>query len=111
MKSAASAICAVLTLAIPAFASGSTSTEAGTWTATASMSVPRGSLTATTLENGRVLVVGGGEVRTELYDPPTGTWIPGGTLSQPRGLHVAVRLLDGRVLVAGGGFYFSSAEL
>ena len=76
------------------------------------MSVPRGSLTATPLGNGRVLVVGGsGEFTTELYDPRSGTWIPGGTLSQARGLHVAVRLLDGGVLVAGGGTYYASAEL
>lgn len=42
------------------------------------MAIPRGSLTAMTLENGRVLVVGGfGESTTELYDLPTGTWIAG----------------------------------
>src|SRR6266508_6309809 len=96
MKSAASAICALLTLAIPALASGSSST--GSWTATANMATPRAHLTATTLGNGRVLVVGGvDEPTTELYDPPTGTWIPGGTLNQPRWLHAAVRLADGRV--------------
>jgi hypothetical protein len=66
------------------------------------MAVPRDNLTATPLENGRVLVVGG--VDAELYDPPTGTWIPGGTLNQPRWLHEAVRLRDGRVLLAGGGY-------
>jgi N-acetylneuraminic acid mutarotase len=85
---------------------------AGSWAATASMAVARGTLTATLLGNGRVLVVGGAqESTTELYDPPTGTWIPGGTLNVPRWLHAAVRLADGRVLVAGGGAYTSSAEL
>src|SRR5918992_1308826 len=102
MRSFASAICAVLTLAVPALASGSTSTEAGSWTAAASMATPRGQLTATPLADGRVLVVGGSDVFTaELYDPGTGTWLPGGTLNESRGLHVAVRLADGRVLVAG----------
>jgi Galactose oxidase, central domain/Kelch motif len=76
------------------------------------MSVARGHMTATLLENGRVLVVGGSdESSTELYDPPSATWIPGGTLNQPRGLHAAVRLPDGRVLVAGGAEYTSSAEV
>ena len=59
-------------------------------------------MSATTLANGRVLVVGGSGVTTaELYDPATATWLAGGTLSESRGLHVAVRLADGRVLVAG----------
>jgi Galactose oxidase, central domain/Kelch motif len=128
MRSVASASCALLTLAVPALASGSSSvqvgarsatperaflsTAAGSWTATASMSVARGPLTATLLGNGRVLVVGGAqESTTELYDPPTGTWIPGGTLNVPRWLHAAVRLGDGRVLVAGGGAYTPTAEL
>jgi hypothetical protein len=85
---------------------------AGSWTATASMSVARGHMTATLLENGRVLVVGGSqESTTELYDPPTATWIPGGVLNEPRWLHAVVRLADGRVLVAGGGAYTPTAEL
>ncbi len=109
-KAATCAICAMLAIAAAPLAS-SASTEAGSWTATASMSTPRDNLTTTPLDNGRVLVVGGvGESTTELYDPPTGTWIPGGTLNQPRWLHEAVRLRDGpatllrdgRVLVAGG---------
>src|SRR6266508_4407077 len=86
----------------PATASLDTDDAAGSWAATTSMAVARGSLTATVLGNGRVLVVGGAqESTTELYDPPTGTWIPGGTLNVPRWLHAAVRLGDGRVLVAG----------
>ncbi|MGH3085324.1 MAG: kelch repeat-containing protein, partial [Gaiellaceae bacterium] len=85
---------------------------AGSWAATASMAIPRASLSATPLESGRVLVVGGvGDSTAELYDPPTGTWIPVGTLNQSRWLHVAVRLRDGRVLVAGGGAYTATAEV
>jgi hypothetical protein len=76
------------------------------------MATARDNLTATSLADGRVLVVGGvGESTTELYDPATGTWSPGGTLNEPRWLHGAVRLADGRVLVAGGGGYTPSAEL
>jgi hypothetical protein len=110
-KAAVSAICSLFAIAAAPLAS-SASTAAGSWTATADMAIPRDNLTATPLENGRVLVVGGtSESTSELYDPPTGTWIPGGTLSQPRWLHEAVRLRDGRVLVAGGGTYTASAEL
>jgi N-acetylneuraminic acid mutarotase len=129
MRSAGFVTGALLVFAAPALASGSGSsalregvrsvshqasvtTAAGSWTATASMSVARGTLTATLLGNGRVLVVGGAqESTTELYDPPTGTWIPGGTLNVPRWLHAAVHLGDGRVLVAGGGAYTPTAEL
>ena len=107
---AASAMCAMLAIAAAPVAS-SASTTTGSWTATASMASARDNLTATTLANGRVLVVGGvGESTTELYDPATGTWSPGGTLNEPRWLHVAVRLADGRVLVAGGGAYTAGAE-
>src|SRR5262245_53230500 len=102
------AMCALL-LTAPALASSS---AVGSWTAAPDMAVARAHLTATGLDNGRVLAVGGvGEQTTELYDPVTGVWLPGGTLSTPRWLHVAVRLANGRVLVAGGGAYTPSAEL
>ena len=111
MKAAASAICALLAIAVAPLTS-SASTAAGSWTATASMTVPRDNLTATPLENGRVLVVGGvDELSTELYDPSTGAWLPGGTLNETHWGHLAVRLADGRVLVAGGARYSSGAEL
>src|SRR6266498_5940881 len=80
MRSVASASCALLALAVPALASGSSSvqvgarsatperaflsTAAGSWTATASMSVARGPLTATLLGNGRVLVFGVNDTAT-----------------------------------------------
>ena len=78
MRSVASTTCALFALAAPTVASGSGSSSllhaaAGSWAATASMSVARANVTATRLANGRVLVVGGaGETTTELYDPPTG---------------------------------------
>ncbi|MFY1828313.1 Kelch repeat-containing protein [Myxococcus fulvus] len=74
----------------------------------ASMSIPRFSHTATRLESGEVLVVGGFDdwdravATAELYDPETGTWTEAGTLEEPRGEHTATLLADGRVLVAGG---------
>lgn len=67
--------------------------------------------TATLLENGQVLVVGGGASTSEglvvlssaeLYDPATG-WSPASVTSQGREEHTATLLSDGRVLVAGGG--------
>ncbi len=63
--------------------------------------------TATLLENGQVLVVGGhggqrvGFASPELFDPATG-WSPASVTSQGREEHTATLLLDGHVLVAGG---------
>ena len=80
------------------------------WTATGPMTMPRSrGLTATPLQNGQVLVVGGHDssghftASAELYDPAKGTWRATGSLSQPRGDgHTATLLSDGRVLVTGG---------
>jgi hypothetical protein len=83
---------------------------------------PRDAHTATTLADGRVLIVGGftGEgmpplAEAELFDPRAGAFGPAGSLATGRGGHVAVRLPDGRVLVAGGWVgprrYTASAEI
>ena len=63
--------------------------------------------TATLLEDGRVLVVGGQETPSgklataEVYDL-TGTWSSAGSMSEVRGTaHTATLLADGRVLVVG----------
>jgi N-acetylneuraminic acid mutarotase len=64
--------------------------------------------TATLLNDGRVLVVGGGNSNavalssTEIYDPATQSWSAGPALATARALHTAALLSDGRVLVAGG---------
>jgi N-acetylneuraminic acid mutarotase len=87
----------------------------GVWSATGGLQVALVGHTATLLQDGRVLVVGGystgywdygaGYVGTsEIYEPSTGTWNYSATssLSQPRVGHQAVRLHDGKVLVVGG---------
>jgi len=67
--------------------------------------------TATLLQDGRVLVVGGvagGSLNPitlsfpEIYDPNAGTWTPAGTMLTNRTLHTATLLPNGTVLVAGG---------
>lgn len=73
-------------------------------------------LTATVLNDGRVLIVGGNwwgtpVAKAEIYDPSTGTVTSAGDLSLARTDHTATLLSDGRVLVAGGssGGHYSSA--
>ena len=52
--------------------------SSGTWTKTGSMTTPHEGQTATLLQNGRVLVLGGS---TELYNPATGKWTATGSPS------------------------------
>jgi hypothetical protein len=73
-------------------------------------------LTATVLDDGRVLIVGGnswgaGVAKAEIYDPSTGMVTVVGDLNVARTDHTATRLPDGRVLVAGGssGGHYTSA--
>jgi len=81
----------------------------GTFSATGSMSRPREGHTATTLRDGRVLIVGGSSngIQTlgsaEIYDPSSGVFSGTGHLNQPRVAHVAALLGTGNVLIAGGG--------
>jgi hypothetical protein len=80
----------------------------GTWNSTGSLAVARAYHTATLLQNGLVLVVGGWDANfdpiktAELYDPVTETWTLTGELNVPRLFHTETLLSDGRVLVAGG---------
>lgn len=63
--------------------------------------------TATLLDDGRVLVVGGGDygdplLTAEVYDPAADRWSAAGRLSMNRTGHTATLMPSGRVLVAGG---------
>jgi hypothetical protein len=79
------------------------------------MATPRAHHTATLLEDGRVLVVGGWSpdvlATAEVYSPATNTWSSAGTMSVARYDHTAIRLPNGKVLVAGGNGGTTSAEL
>jgi len=85
----------------------------GQFQATGSLVVARESHTATLLQDGRVLIVGG--VRSqdggfhwvslsdaEIYDPVTGTFSPTGSLHDARYYHTATLLPNGKVLITGG---------
>lgn len=73
---------------------------------TGSLHRPRQGQTATLLNDGKVLMAGGGNGvligTAELYDPKTGTFAETGSLNIPRHKHTAGLLPDGRVLIAGG---------
>ena len=91
--------------------------SSGTWTKTGSMTTPREDQTATLLQNGQVLVVGGGTSTgpgAELYNPAMGKWTATGSTSCCGGGTVTL-LQNGQVLLAGGygaaGAVTSSAEL
>ena len=80
-----------------------------TFTLTGAMKTARSGHTATTLKDGRVLVVGGrgqypndGLASAEIYDPKTGLFTETGSMKVPRQNHVAALLPDGRVLIVGG---------
>jgi N-acetylneuraminic acid mutarotase len=79
-----------------------------TWSATSSLSWPRGDHTSTQLTNGQVLVIGGANppiennyASTELYVPSVG-WLPADNMHEGRSYHTSTLLTDGKVLVTGG---------
>ena len=92
-----------------ACAAAVTQAQTPVFTQIASMNEARNSHTATLLEDGRVLVTGGGSQTfvslrsAELYNPTTGTWrYTAAPMSVPRAAHTASLLENGKVLIAGG---------
>lgn len=81
--------------------------SSGTFAATGVLHHARTSPTATLLNTGKVLIVGGntttGDLTAELYDPGSGTFSDTGGTTILRTGHTATLLLDGHVLIAGGG--------
>jgi hypothetical protein len=88
---------------------------------TGSLNTARNDQTATLLNNGTVLVVGGDDINgnalasAELYNPATGSFTTTGSLNTARINDTATLLDDGTVLFAGGsdsnGNLLSSAEI
>jgi hypothetical protein len=72
------------------------------------MTQGRAGATATLLQDGRVLIVGGGASKgaflstAETFDPKTASFQATGSLPGPLGGHSATLLRDGRVLISGG---------
>jgi hypothetical protein len=81
----------------------------GAFTQTGSMAVARFWHTATLLQNGKVLILGGAPANSsnptstaEVYDPATGSFTVTGSMTTAREEHTATLLADGKVLIVGG---------
>ena len=91
--------------------------ETGTWIEAAPMADKRSNHSALVLNNGKVIVIGGGKTdgpylkSIEIYDPDTDTWEYGSEMTKGRVAHTATILSDGRVLVVGGKGKITLAEI
>ena len=77
------------------------------WSSPTNMPEPRAEHTATLLDDGTILVVGGTNGSATVghasrYDARTNTWLDAGTMAVARQGHTATRLDATRVLIAGG---------
>jgi hypothetical protein len=77
------------------------------WSQAGQLAANRTGHSSTVLKDGRVLVVGGGGLDSnlslaEIYDPTINTWSPAGITTLARAGHSAALMSDGRVIVAGG---------
>jgi len=66
------------------------------------MSIGRSDFSATLLADGRVLVAGGGDNSSEIFDPSTATFQMAHDMLNARVSQTATLLADTRVLMAGG---------
>jgi N-acetylneuraminic acid mutarotase len=82
------------------------SPRTNSWSAGAFMAEARSNHAAVTLQDGRVLVTGGGlgsaSDTAETYDPAADRWSPAARMVKGRAGHTATLLQSGRVLVVGG---------
>jgi hypothetical protein len=82
--------------------------KTGTFRSAGELTVPRFDLSATPLQNGKVLIAQGYDAahtavaRTELYNPVTGAIEYGGAMVTPRCFASQTKLANGMVLFAGG---------
>ncbi|HSZ01279.1 MAG TPA: kelch repeat-containing protein [Terriglobales bacterium] len=107
---------AVVANGIPSISVPITVAQGDFFSLTGSMSTTRYLHTATTLQDGTVLIAGSYQIPTaEVYNPLTGTTSAVGNMHSARYSHTATLLNNGTVLITGGcngsGTCLSSAEL
>ena len=85
------------------FLTPNSASASGTWSYTGSFEIPRYNPAAVTLQNGKVLLIGGhtpGDVynySTQIYDPVMGTWAAASDMFSPIADPLTVLLQDGTV--------------